>query len=222
MVIVHAHACAAMGSRESRKVLRMLEDSDIIKITVNQEYLGEDALNVFWYIYGLVAAGVTLVDVALDFIDHVWEFVQESQHPVTETVTLKMENMTNAIDVDVVSLGTFGLDDTGGLAQPSYVASGFSMDVSDKTTRPGSKRFVGIGETRTTANTYDAGGTVADDIETALSNFVDVIGGAAGEGTIIPVIVGRDEFGQPDLTRVSPVTSSTVSSTIRSQVSRRV
>lgn len=198
-----------------------LENGNIVSITVDQSLLGEDVINVFYYLYQLTDAGVTLLDMLSKFRDAVWALVRVGMNPDLVTNNFIGRNLTNGIDIEVLNAGSVGLDATGGDVSPSYVAAGYALNVGSRETRPGSKRFAGTSEQRVNDNQYDAGGTTSADIETALAVTLAIIGASVGEGDGVPHIVGRDIFGDLELTRTQPILSAQVSSTIRSQVSRR-
>lgn len=199
----------------------MLEDGDVVKITVKQTLNAEDVINVFFYVYDLIILGVNLTDVIIDFRDQVWALIRTGQVPEIETTEIIGENVTNGVDINAVSLSIFGLDASGLAVLPSYVAAGYRLNVGDKTTRPGAKRFSGVGEGRVTDNDYDPGSGVQFNIEEILAEAITADHNPVGTALLTPVIVGRDIVGALDLTRISPIISATLAPTIRTQVSRR-
>lgn len=200
----------------------VLDDNDVLSITVEQELLGEDLINIFYYVWEAVNFGVTLLDILTDFKDDVWDAIRAGMNPDLSAVNFVGRNLTNGLDIDNLVGPVNGLDITGGDVSPSYVAAGYSLLVGSLETRPGSKRFAGTSEQRVNDNDYIAGGTVSADIETLLAARITVSGLLIGDGDIVPYIVGRDLLGALDLTRIQPVQAAQVSSTIRSQTSRRV
>lgn len=200
----------------------MLNDDDIVRVTVNQELAGVDIKNVFFYLIEVLVAGSTLLDVLADFRDNVWTFIRALQVSDIETLTLVGENLTNGIDIDSLTIGANGTDATGGSVQPSYVAAGYRFNVLDKTTRPGGKRFAGIGESRVIENAYNPDATANTIAIGALAYTFPIIGVPTGTGDAIPIVVGRNLDGSLDLTRFSRVSSVDDSLTIRTQTSRRV
>lgn len=198
-----------------------LEDDDVLSITVEQTLLSEDVINVFYYVWNVVDAGVTLLDVLSLFKAAVWNFVRAAQTPDVTTNNFVARNLTNGVDIETLNEGTVGLDATGGDVTPSYTAIGFTLNVGTLLTRPGSKRIAGPGEQRVNDNDYDGGGTVSDDIEDKFAATLPVTGASVGEGDAIPHIVGRDILGALDLNRIQPILTVSVSPTIRTQTSRR-
>lgn len=199
-----------------------LASGNKVSITVEQSLLGEEVLNIFYYVWNLVEEGVALYDLLLEFKDVVWDIVRLSQNADVVTNNFVARNLSNGVDIDTLNSGDLGLDATGGDVCPSYVAAGYALNVGTLETRPGSKRIAGPGEQRVNDNDYVPGGTVATDIETAFAATLPVTGVVVGEGDLIPYIIGRDVLGALDLLRTQPVLSCQVSATIRSQVSRRV
>ena len=199
----------------------MLGDEDVIAIKVEQELLGEEVLNIFYFLYELGIIGVTLVDLLSEFKLAVWDLVRIGQHPDVSTINMQAQNLTNGVDVDDLPLSDIGVDTTGGDVLPSSTAAGYVLNVGSRETRPGGKRIAGISDARVTDNAYDAGGTISADIEDAFAVSLDVSGLIIGEGVLIPYVVGRDLLGIIDLNRIQPIASAAVSALIRTQTSRR-
>jgi len=200
----------------------MLQDDDIVRITVKQTIVSEDIFNVFFYLVEVLVTGATLLDLLTDFRDSVWTVLQGLQSEDLTSLTAVAENLTNGIDVDTLTLNSGGLDLAAGPILPSYVAAGYRLNVIDKTTRPGAKRIAGIGETRVSFNLYSPNGAASVLAVAALATTFAYTGTPTGSGDAVPIVVGRDTFGAVDLTRFSRVSSVTELTTIRSQVSRRI
>ncbi|MCK5643812.1 MAG: hypothetical protein KAJ19_23635 [Gammaproteobacteria bacterium] len=200
----------------------MLDDGDILSVTVEQTSLGEDILNIFYYVYEVSLIGATILDVLLEFQQSVWTFVRGGMNPDMETNAYVGRNLSNGVDIETLVFPQIGLDITGGDISPTSLAAGYSLLVGSLETRPGSKRFAGISEQRVNDNIYDAGGVIAANIESSLAQILDVVGAVSGEGSAIPTIVGRDILGALELTRTQPVITAEVAGTVRTQVSRRV
>ena len=199
----------------------MLENNDIVKVTFNQSLFGEEIKNVFWYLYELAVAGVTLLDLLDLLTTEVFTPMSLTQVPDLEYVNSVAENVTNGIDTDTLPIAGEGTDLSAGPASPSYVSAGYTLNVGNRTTRPGGKRIAGMGETRVVDNAYVPGGTTAADAALAMATSWFVTGTPTGSGIIVPVVVGRAIDGSPDLLRINEITTVSVNPTIRSQVSRR-
>lgn len=213
--------CVKVKSHEYIKGVRMLTDGDVVKITSKSNYEGEELVNVFFYLVDALVAGVALIDIVTQFVDDVIDALRPLQvGSLTHTVAT-IENVTNGIDVDTLIINGGGQDTGGGAQTPSYVAAGYRLNVGDRTTRDGSKRFGGIGENRVAGNDYEPDAIPAATFLTRLPLTLDVVGTPTGTADLIPIIVGRDILGALDLGRLSPIVSATQLGDIRSQVSRR-
>lgn len=199
----------------------MLSDDDLVSVTVEQELLGEDIINVFYFLYEVTVLGATLFDLIEDFRTNIWTYIRAGQTSELATVNLVGRNLTNGVDIEELPGIQVGLDVGAGPPMPTYVAAGYRLNVGSLETRPGGKRFAGVGETRVDDNEYIAGGTVATDIEEKLALISGVTGTVIGSGLIHPIVIGRDVLGALDLLRFQPVTTAAVATSIRSQVSRR-
>lgn len=200
----------------------MVIDNDIVQINDVQVVSQQNVLNTFYYMIQVVTAGIILVDLLLEFRDQVTSAIRGIQNPNLEHVELNILNLTDGVNRDTLALGNFGSDSTGGTVSSSYVAAGWKLAVGSLLTRPGGKRFAGIGEARILGNEYDPDGGSASDVSAILDEDLLVFGAVAGEAIMVPVIVGRDVLGALDLTRVAPITQAVQQLTMRSQVSRRV
>jgi hypothetical protein len=200
----------------------MLNNGDIIRITDFQIYIGEDALNVYFYEISGLSAGVVLLDLLLVFEDTVMNPVADLQVSALQHLSLRAENVTNGIDLDTLATNAFGEDPAPGPPLPSYVAAGFDLLVGDKTTRSGGKRFTGIGEERVANNVYNPVSADAELVQDRLAQVLTVTGLVTGSMLATPVIVGRFPItGHIDLSRVSTIIEALTVIDIRSQVSRR-
>jgi len=199
----------------------MLNDGDIVQITDFQRASSVDTINTFFYVVEVIVAGIELLDLMLKFRDSVQDAIRDIQTASLEHLTLGIENLTNGIDIDQIAIGEFGTDLTGGPIQPTYVAAGYKLNVADRTTRAGGKRFGGIGEDRMVGNNYNPITAADAALETALSAALVVTGAILGNGVMTPIVVGRDILGALDLDRTAVIISANSFASIRSQVSRR-
>lgn len=210
-----------LKSNKIGKVVEMLTSGDLLKFELRALLNGQTIINTFYYLVAIYQAGVDLLDCLTEFVDVVLPAIQDIQVSDLNYTEIVGENLTNGVDVETLPLAVAGTDLTGGPVMPTYVAGGFKLNVPDKTTRAGQKRFAGIGEDRVTANTWYPTTARAEAVANALALVINVMGPISGELDLAPIVVGRTPTGALDLTRYSAIVSATWYDLIRSQVSRR-
>lgn len=132
-----------------------------------------------------------------------------------------VEDITTGLEFGTQTWSWTGLD--AGEALPPYVAYGIRLNRGSKVTRNGYKRIAGVPESAQSAGdlvqvTIDA----LEDLGEAL--FVgDVVVTLPDDRTFtfVPIIVGRNSLGQPDLTRTQNVQSITALTKTTSQNTRK-
>ena len=87
-----------------------IEDNNRLSITVEQSLLGEDVLNIFYYVFNLIEAGVVLFDLLSEFETQVCDKVRLGQVPEVVTNNFVGRNLTNGVDIEVLNSGDLGLD----------------------------------------------------------------------------------------------------------------
>lgn len=198
----------------------MTQVNDILKVTMCAELFSEQVCNVFFYVVKVWTGNADLSDVANNFISQVINPIRAIQSSSLEYQQVAVENVTDGlefVEVSYVQTGSVG----GTPALPSYVAATFKLGRTTKITRNGSKRFAGITEADVIDNNTNFLTSQTDPIEAALAADLDVVVSSVSEGTLGPVIVGRDVLGHLDLARINAVSFGLLSQNISSQVSRK-
>lgn len=197
-----------------------LEHENIVQIVDEQELSGERILNIFYYIVSVFTAGVTLLELLLEFKDIVLVPMRAIQHVDLEHISLHANNLSNGLDEDDLVLGLNGVD-SAGEALNTFTAAAFTLIVDSKLTRNGSKRIGGISEGRVTGNVYTGGAGLDEDLSDAMSEVLQVTGTPSGELDAYPIVVGRDIFGGLVLANWNSIVASSVKTNITSQTSRK-
>lgn len=145
---------------------------DLIQFVDRQTYLGEDLLNVYYYrITSLTGLSDPYLPVLAEwFRDNVITPVLDIQNNGLVHTTLDARNLSNNIDVAelVVDLpGANTAADT--VALPSWMTVNFKLIRESLATRNGSKRFSGLVESQSTANSYAIPPLIQTAIEEALA-----------------------------------------------------
>lgn len=204
---------------------RLVAVNEIYRVTIKQEFLSQELLNVFFVKIDEVDTPNTLVAVDVGFslmesIAALWIAWVSEQLTFTEVY---VENLT-----DGLSLGSYNPPYVGGVAGevlPSYSAISVKLPRTSALTRSGGKRFAGVIEAATTGNLITASGYL-DDVEAfaeqisaqfELQSSVD-----PEQGLAHCVLVGTNpETGQPNLTKVQDFGFPVVRATLSTQNSRK-
>lgn len=201
----------------------LIGTGDLIQLTLNQTFLGQDIVNIFWYRLRAVEDPVYLSAVTGGFID--W---------VIPDLKVLQSNLLNIVDVKAIVYDGVGyphytevIDETGsvgGAVGNSFDAFSVKMTVETRLTRAGSKRFAGVTEGVTDGNDIVAGihGQL-DSLASAISTEIPL------KYTGTSAILG---YGVPQIVRVNPsvppvgwqkqdVIGAYAYKTVSSQVSRK-
>lgn len=197
-----------------------LQTGDAVRITTFATYEEQSVLNVFFYLIEVLVVGVELIDLLGEFRDSVRSFMLGIQNTGMQHNTIKGENVTNGLDVEVLVSSIAGTDSAGEQVNP-FTAAGFDLFVADRTTRKGSKRFAGVSEGRMNGNLYIGPDPETDDLSDALAAILIASGVPTGSARMTPVVVGRDATGALDLSRIADVVNALVRTNVTSQVSRK-
>lgn len=198
----------------------MLDHEDIVQVIDEQELNGERILNIFYYIVSVFTAGVTLLELLLEFRDIVVVPMRAIQHVDLEHIKLHANNLTNGLDEEDLVMGLAGTD-SAGEALNTFTAAAFTLIVGSKLTRNGSKRIAGISEGRVTGNIYTGGAGLDEDLSDAMSEVLQVSGTPSGELDAYPAVIGRDLLGELILANWNGIVTCSVKTNITSQTSRK-
>ena len=175
---------------------------NIIRAVSCGNLLGENFCNVFYYIVSLWTGNVTIEDVKSQFIAAV---IDELNTVLTDDVTYTNANLDNLNDPNEFWEATFSrpggnIDNT----MPAFVAAGVQLLRTDKTTRHGSKRFCGVGESMFTDGVFTPSQAFIDALEDACTAVLADDDLAGNAFALDPVIVGTDLItGLPDPDRTN-------------------
>lgn len=170
----------------------------LVQVTVEQLYLEQRIMNVFYYRYDFIAdpAGDWLENANTQFVDNVWTPCQSIQAEQCVTTSITWKDLTGGVDFFVDSTarpgGISGSPDNA--LEPSYVSVGFLLRRNSLATRNGYKRFGGLISSNIDGNEFVDYGTSVDDIIAALQ--YEILGGLTP--VLFPVIVKRPLPGAGD------------------------
>lgn len=188
-----------------------IANNNIIQVTVVQTYLSQVMNNIFYYRIEDLTGTPTYDELSDAFALDVLNSMNGIQLVDVVNVRLILKNLTNGLDIYEVPNTATG--DRTGSQTPSFTAWGFRLVRSTALTRHGSKRVGGVDEADITGNNPVSG------ILSALSEFAGfcasplTVDGAAGDCTMLPVIVGRFPTGDPnagelDLSKINPISDA--------------
>jgi len=163
---------------------------DLLQLIDNQNYLGQQVLNVYYY---RVAPITGLADPYLEDLNEIWEAevlptILAIQTDYILHNSREWRNITNNTDLFVDStVIPGGIPIAVGLTTPSFTSAGFMLQRESLTTRNGYKRFAGLSDENIQGNTLIGLATETAAIEDALAQ--DLVGGVVTLAE--PVIVKR-------------------------------
>ena len=163
---------------------------NLIQITDQQSYLGQELLNIYYYLAGTSNPdGVAALESLADFFNAtLLPAVTSLQVDSLNHFTRQYKNLSNGVDFFVdttVQPGQIAADTVALL--PSYVSLGFMLVRSSLVTRNGFKRFGGLHEGQITGNEYAGSMTPIHGLEDVLAQHVITL----SEDEFDPVIVKR-------------------------------
>lgn len=184
--------------------------NDILQIKMFTDYLGEQCLNVFHYRLDSFEPLVGYIDILNQFVT----LYDNSVHPVQLASavidTCEITNLTNG--VDIANKLYNGAGDVSGNNMPSFTAWGFQLYRTNRITRHGWKRIVGVPEEWTIGNNADPTRLAALGTAASMLGSPVIKSGTLDEDfTMTPVIVGRTRVAgkyELDLTKINPVQSA--------------
>lgn len=196
--------------------------ADTYKIVLNQSFLGQECLNVFHY-RDTALAGLDPVDVAHGFWEHIKvqfrAWMPVSANFLASSVYCEALFGVRAFGEYPIPAGEQqGTRAAATQFMPPTIAASVRLAVGTRTTRPGSKRLVGVLEGDVTVTVIDPAvlaiiQVLADKLETTFDEFGTV-------NTLTPVIVGYRGGPPPTVSVVQDVTSAVALPDISHQVSR--
>jgi hypothetical protein len=144
---------------------------DLLQITDNQTYLGEDLMNVYYYRWFSAPSvdNAVYADLLDDFSEVVIPRITPLQVDGLMHTVLEIKNLSNGVDFAVLPIAVPGQVPASDAEQlPSYISLGFRLLRDSLVTRNGSKRIAGIVDTWITGNDYTGPGTPITDAENAM------------------------------------------------------
>ena len=150
---------------------------DLIQIVDEQEYLGEQVLNVYYYRWFSAPSVDNTVYEAMvsDFGTKVIGAASDLQNAGLSHVRVELKNLSNGIDffeaiIDVP--GSVGSDPADYL--PSFNALSFKLVRDSLATRNGAKRLAGLVDQQTEGNDYSGSMTLIDNYRNAVLDFLTI------------------------------------------------
>lgn len=191
-------------------------ENDIIRLTTQSAYLGIKALQVYYMRARDIVGDVTYESMADDFSSKYAAQVNLYLHPSCVLELIKVENVSNEVDIYSKAYSLAGTAGTPGDALPPYVTYSVRQLRGSKVTRHGSKRFAGVPEGFQAAGVYTGGGGSPNQLVSFCSQAVTVDDGGGNTLFLDHVIVGRTLVTPPegapyydiDLTKVNTVIGS--------------
>jgi hypothetical protein len=187
-------------------------NNDIIRVTTQTAMLGMNCLNVFTYRAEEVVGAPTYEAVADSFEQLYDATVNFIIHPEAVLNLVKVENLTNEIDIFTKVFSDAGRGANAGQLMPPYVTYSIRLLRSSKITRHGSKRFAGVGENFVNGGVWTAGGAGPQEIIEFCKDHITVDPTGDVLAVLRPVIIGRTlaivdgaETYPLDLGKVNPV-----------------
>ena len=197
----------------------------VYRITDFQVMAAQQVINVYWYLLNDPATPPSLPDVLAAFNTQVAGLLDNEQVSTLSHESVLVELMIMDTDVTFYEAAGTGAGANVAAPHPGFVAVGVELRVSSRVTRPGGKRIAGLAEEDTEDDNLTG---------TALGNWIVA---TAGMGDDLLTSVGDNPF--PVVIRRTsttlgvtidlpmnewewqPVTGLALSTTVRSQVSRR-
>lgn len=198
----------------------MIEEGNILKITDGQVLLGETLFNIYWYRVEDHTPPVDLTNILSQFILDVINAVRASQSDEVMHIQPRIDDVTDGVSF-AIDPGSYQGTRATTPPLPSFTAWAYRLNRATKVTRPGQKRIAGIMEGDVGNNGVTPNPTVYDPVIAAMEMDIIVDNPVGLDTLITPVIVGRDEFGALDLTRINNVTSVALNPIVSTQVSRK-
>lgn len=121
---------------------------DLIELVHEQTYLGQLVNNV--YFFEAIIADASLEDLATWFETNLVPDIKGVQNDAVIHVALRLRNIFNLAEVFEEPLTGTGVNVSGALELPSFVAASFRLDHDNAVVRPGYKRYCGLTETTIT------------------------------------------------------------------------
>lgn len=204
----------------------MVQDNDILQLTVFGRQQGQDVLNVFHYLYFTESVN----NPSLEDIATAWGIEFDTKVLVALSTKLSyqrvlLENLTDGLEF---SDGTYiASGDVTGEALPSHDTYSVKLIRSTKLTRNGRKSFAGVAENLQADGAVLLSAPQIQDIEDfcGLPLSLPVASISPDPVILSPVIIGRtlDVNGvyQLDLTKINPVTGAQLKLGVRTQNTRK-
>lgn len=196
---------------------------DVYRMIVRQSMSGQEVLNVF-YARDTAIAGPSPLSVADGFWQHIktaWRaWMPASASLLTQEIECEALFGAHPFGIFAIPVG----EQQGLRAAPTdfyalTVAALITLRVGTRTTRPGSKRLIGLLEGDVGGGSTVMAGTVT--ILQTLADRFDITFTAVPSGIVMtPVIVGYPTDDQPPPPRVQDITSGVASGFVSHQVSR--
>lgn len=203
---------------------------DIYQMTVQGTILGETVANV-WYLQvaSIGAGGIDATNLAEGWWNHIktsYRAVAVTNHTTAYQNILAEQCGTGTREfgvypVPIAEQGGTRSNGSGGGAEslPSFTAIGMRLNVGSRLTRPGQKRLWGLAEIDQNANQLQASAYGAADALGMTMRGTLTLGAPAALVDVFHVI--RKTAPLDHVSVVQPITTTSVSRTVRSQVSRR-
>jgi hypothetical protein len=185
---------------------------DILSLTDQQTFLGQQILNVYFYEITAVDPDTTYEMIAQAFELEVVQAAAAVQSGSLLHTSIIVRNLTNGLDIWEEPVNDAG-NDADGQPLASFYSLGYRLVRTTAATRHGSKRIGGTTETFVEGNGIAAAQLAnVQAVAAAMASPLEATGTIA-DFTAVPVIVGRFPAGDPnagelDLSVINPVSTA--------------
>lgn len=204
------------GQQVGKVVVMAIVAGDILRLTTQVDYLSQKCLQVWFYRADNLVGVPTYEGVADGFKAQYDLHCTIYLHPNAVLELVKVENLTNGVDIFSKGYNVPGTASNPGDPMPPYVTYSVRQLRGSKITRHGSKRFAGVPEGFNNGGSYSGGGSSPNQ----LVDFCAATHGAGSDSEnnlqAVPVIVGRKlvtkaggkTYYDVDLTKINSITGA--------------
>lgn len=195
----------------------MASVGDIIRITSCKELFDETICNVFWYVVTIWTGNSSALSSLVDFQAAEHNAISPAQTSLLTYTHARWDNLTQPSEVAEYINPSPPAGALAGDAAPTFTAYSMQLVRTDFSTRHGYKRIGGVAEGVTVGQDQTLAGATITGMQIFMGqDFVNTV-----SDQFSPVIVGRDAFGQPDLTRVNLVKEAILQTELTTQTTRK-
>lgn len=155
---------------------------DFMQLVLTSEFAGVECKNIFYY---RVQTAGSATDLLNEWTLELFPKIQAITSTSVTYISRNVYNLNDLTDFDERQFGAGTDGDVVGDALPSFNAWGFKLNRTDRTTRNGAKRFVGVPESASNLGVHD--GSLSTEIASLEFELSDLVQGA-GTSVFQPII----------------------------------